>query len=256
MLRSSLFVSNPYDGGMSSVPLQKAVPFDMSVAGVTVRFDWSGALFLPESGTLVFSDLHFEKGTSYGRRGIFLPPYDTRRTLSMMAEAIGRFRPLTVISLGDAFHDRSAEARMNEKDALTLEGLMQGRRWVWILGNHDPEPPARFAGEVYEETETGGLLFGHEPCASGAWQVAGHMHPAAKVNHGGRSVRRRCFMTDGERLILPSFGAYTGGLNVLDAAYRPFFASGFDVHLLGQGRTFQVPRRSLKPDSQTAVFRG
>lgn len=242
-------------------PMKKAPPpapcqAAAMLADVPVVYDCSGALWLPDCGTLVFSDLHFEKGTAFGEKGIFLPPYDTRRTLRMMGEVIARYRPKTIVSLGDAFHDRRAEGRMSEADGASLEALMKPQRWVWILGNHDPEPPARFAGEVHEEVEIGGLFFGHEPCASGNWQVAGHMHPAAKVAHEGRSLRRRCFISDGERLILPSFGAYTGGLNVLDAAYRPFFAKGFDVHVLGKSSTFRVPRKALRADSQSVMFRG
>ena len=226
------------------------------VAGVSVVLDCSGALWLPKAKTLVFSDLHFEKGTSYGRKGLFLPPYDTRRTLQMMAAVIARYRPETIISLGDAFHDLDAETRMAEADADQLAGMTRAAAWVWILGNHDPEPPARFAGKCHERIVVGGLDFSHAPCATGNWQVAGHMHPAARVVHEGRSQRRRCFIGDGERLVLPSFGAYTGGLNILDAAYHPFFANGFSVHVLGRERAYGVPLSALRADSQVQIFRG
>ena len=222
--------------------------------GRDVQFDPSGALWLPEEKTLVFSDLHFEKGSSYGRKGLFLPPYDTRSTLRRVAEVIGQYQPQTVISLGDTFHDTAAEGRMDEEDASALEALTSRADWVWILGNHDPVPPARFAGEAREMLVLGGLHMTHEPGEHASWNIAGHMHPCARVSRTGRSVRRRCFVTDGERLILPSFGAYTGGLNILDTAYKPFFPSGFSVFMLGRESVWQVPRRALKPDNGTSMI--
>ena len=227
-----------------------------SVAGVEVVFDCTGALWLPEESILVFSDLHFEKGSSYGSKGLFLPPYDTRRTLATVAEVISRYQPQTVISLGDAFHDRQAEARMDKADAAMLEELTRAFSWVWILGNHDPVPPARFRGRACEQITLSGLVFTHEPHTDGRpWHVAGHLHPCARVSRSGRSVRRRCFVTNGERLILPAFGANTGGLNVLDAAYQPVFPEKFDAFLLGQDQVWQVPRRELRPDGVTSTYR-
>jgi hypothetical protein len=226
------------------------------LGGVEVQFDLSGALWVPAHKLLVFSDLHFEKGTSYGRKGVFLPPYDTRATLKAVNEVMARYQPETVISLGDAFHDLEAETRMDEEDARTLELMTSKVDWMWVLGNHDPRPPARFKGTSCEEIDMAGLFFSHEPCAQSRWQVVGHMHPAAKVRAQGRSVRRRCFMTDGERLIMPSFGAYTGGLNILDRAYQPFFPNGFSVFMLGRDQVWQVPRKALCADASSVGFRG
>ncbi len=215
-----------------------------------VQFDPSGALWLPREQILVFSDLHFEKGSSYGRKGLFLPPYDTRRTLKTMTDVISRWQPATVISLGDAFHDTQAEARMDAADMTQLQALTEQADWIWVLGNHDPAPPKYLQGKSCAETVLDGLHFSHEPCAHGTWQIAGHMHPAAKVSRDGRVIRRRCFMSDGARLILPSLGAYTGGLNVLDEAYKPFFGDGYSAFLLGQTRVWQVRTDELKPDGE------
>ncbi len=226
----------------------------LTLGGVPVTLDCSGALWLEQARTLVFSDLHFEKGSSYGARGLFLPPFDTRQTLKNMASVIAQFQPQRIISLGDAFHDGEAEGRMAQEDAAQLEELTTAHEWVWILGNHDPEPPARFGGQAVDRVEIGGLGFSHAPEAEGAWQVVGHMHPAAKVAKTGRTVRRRCFVTDGTRIILPSFGAYTGGLNVLDDAYRPFFAIKPDVWMLGKTRVYQVPRAALRRDGINRVY--
>ncbi len=193
----------------------------------------AGALYWPARETLVVSDLHFEKGSHYAARGVLLPPYDTRTTLKRLATLIRTHAPRTVISLGDAFHDGEAEARMGADDNAALEALVGAAAWVWILGNHDPAPPRRFAGAVERSLRIGRLLFRHEPSPrKEPGEIAGHLHPAARVRAQGRLIRRRCFATDGDRLVMPALGAYAGGLNVLDAAFAPLFGD-VTAYLLG-----------------------
>ena len=223
------------------------------LAGRPVVLDCSGAMWLPDEGLLVVSDLHFEKGSHYAAKGIPLPPYDTRATLDALERLVRLCRPKTILSLGDAFHDVGAEARMDESDARRLEGLCEAADWIWILGNHDPQPPKRFRGHATEATVAGGLAFVHEPGDTDDWQVAGHLHPCAVAAKGGRGVRKPCFVTDGERLVMPAFGAFTGGLNVLDEAFAPHFEE-FAVFMLGDARVFQVPVSSLRPDGKLAAW--
>ncbi|MEM9810137.1 MAG: ligase-associated DNA damage response endonuclease PdeM [Pseudomonadota bacterium] len=211
--------------------------------------DCSGAMWLPEDKVLVVSDLHFEKGSHFARKGQFLPPYDTRATLDALERLMRLCRPRMVISLGDAFHDREAEARMSAEDAARLELFTRSADWLWVLGNHDPEPPKRFRGLAKDIVRVAGLVFSHEPGDHPGWQVAGHLHPCAVAQKDGHGVRRPAFVTDGERLVMPAFGAFTGGLNVLDAAFAPAFPQGFRTFLCGQGRVYEVPRRSLRSDT-------
>ena len=225
----------------------------LELAGRPVLLDCSGAMWMPEDELLVVSDLHFEKGSHFAAKGIPLPPYDTRATLDALERLVRLCRPKRILSLGDAFHDTQAEARMDEEDARRLERLCEAAEWTWILGNHDPHPPARFKGRATEADVLAGLAFVHEPGDTDDWQVAGHLHPCAVAAKGGRGVRRPCFVTDGERMILPAFGAYTGGLNVLDEAFAPHFDE-FAVFMLGDARVFRVPVRSLRPDGKRAAW--
>lgn len=221
------------------------------VAGERLILTTSGAAFHERTRTLLVADLHFEKGSAYARRGALLPPYDTRTTLRRLARLCADFDPAEVISLGDAFHDAGAEARMDGADADLLATLMSARRWIWVLGNHDPAPPARFAAAVEVERRLGGLLLRHEPAEAAApGEVAGHLHPCARVNAERLTLRRRCFATDGARLIMPAFGAYAGGLNVLDAAFGPLF-DDFTVFLLGGEGVYPFNRSVLLPDVRT-----
>ncbi len=216
--------------------------------GVAALCDPSGALYLPELHMLVVSDLHLEKGSSFARRGQLLPPYDTAATLEMLAAALARYRPRTVVSLGDSFHDPRASERLPPIYAMRLRALMQHRDWFWIAGNHDPERPADLPGDCVEELAVGPLTFRHEPShAAGRGEIAGHLHPAACIVQRGRAVRRPCFASDGERLIMPAFGAYTGALNVLDRAFRGLFVDEtLRAYMLGRGRVYAIARGSLR----------
>lgn len=223
----------------------------LKVNGVRLEPSPSGALWWPEEKTLIVADLHFEKGTAFAQRGALLPPYDTRTTLKRLSAAIRRYEPQRVVSLGDAFHDRDAETRMDEADAAALEALIRSREWVWVLGNHDPVPPKRFTGEVVAAKRIGRLVFRHEPAPGRSpGEVSGHLHPCAKVIAEGRMLRRRCFAGDGERLVLPAFGAYAGGLNVLDAAFEPLFET-LTAWVLGRAAVYPVSLRRLAPDNVT-----
>lgn len=217
------------------------------VRGVAAVCDPSGALFLPYLHMLVVSDLHLEKGSSFARRGQLIPPYDTAATLDMLAQAIARYQPRTIISLGDSFHDAKASERLPSLYAIRLKSLMEHRDWLWITGNHDPERPVDLPGDCVEELAVGPLTFRHEPSRkAGQGEIAGHLHPAARIVRRGRSVRRPCFVSDGERLFMPAFGAYTGALNILDRAFRGLFTDEtLRAYMLGQGKVYPIARGAL-----------
>ena len=197
----------------------------LTVSGAELRMRASGALWLHAERALVAADLHLEKGSAYAARGQLLPPYDTRETLRRLADEVRALDPRLVVMLGDAFHDVRAGERLAAEDAAAIEALAVGRTLVWITGNHDPAPPERLPGEAAAELELSGLVLRHEPGHGPApGEAAGHLHPCARIVAGGRSVRRRCFVTDGERVILPAFGAYAGGLNIRDEAFKGMFA--------------------------------
>ena len=212
----------------------------LEIAGVTLLADLSGALFWEEQRLLVVSDLHLEKGSSFAARGVLLPPYDTVATLSRLAAVIARHDPRMVIALGDSFHDLNAHRRLSDIDRGAVLALQAQRDWIWISGNHDPALPADLGGVVASEVAIGPIAFRHEP--TGAFgEIAGHLHPKARVPTRGRTVQRRCFACDGERAVMPAFGAYAGGLSIRDAAFAKIFASlGFTAHVLGDNRVHTI----------------
>jgi len=202
--------------------------------------DCRGALYWPEERVLVIADLHLEKGSSFARRGVLLPPYDTAESLARMAGVIARFAPRMVIALGDSFHDKKGSARIASADRSALVELQRGRDWIWIAGNHDPVPAAGIGGSFGAALAIGALVFRHEPTGAKG-EIAGHLHPVARVGGRGHMVSRRCFASDGTRLIMPAFGAFAGGLNVRHRAFADVFGtSAFTAHLLGEGRLYSL----------------
>ena len=212
----------------------------VELAGVTLVADVSGALVWEEVGLLVVSDLHLEKGSSFAARGVLLPPYDTAATLGRLAAVVARYNPRMVIALGDSFHDRLAHERLACSDREAIAALQEGRDWIWISGNHDPALPDSLGGVVATEVAIGPIIFRHEPTGA-VGEIAGHLHPKARVPTRGRSVERRCFASDGERAVMPAFGAYAGGLSIRDSAFEKVFRSlEFVAHLLGDNRLHAI----------------
>jgi len=225
-------------------------PAQIICNGVLVEAWPDGTLFCPVLRLLAVADLHLEKGSAYAAgAGRFLPPYDTRETLRILQAAIERHAPKLVLCLGDSTHDAGAVARIDSQDLACVQRLTAATRWIWIAGNHDPAPPPEWGGEICEEHEADRIVFRHQAVFGAAeGEISGHYHPVAAVSVRGRGLRRRCFVTDGQRLILPSFGAFTGGLNALDPAIAQLFPGDYDVLALGRGTLHRLSWRQLRPD--------
>jgi len=222
----------------------------VAVCGKQFEADMWGGLYWPAERALIVADLHFEKGSSFARGGQMLPPYDTRDTLLRVARCIDRTGAEVVIALGDSLHDIGGAERMGEEDRETLGMLQEGRDWLWVTGNHDPEIGARLGGHVVGDVEIAGLAFRHVPTPGHAThEIAGHLHPAARLVMHGYSLRRPCFIGNGQRLVMPAFGSYCGGLNVLAPEFEPMFgADGFAVWMLGEEGLYPVATRLLRED--------
>jgi DNA ligase-associated metallophosphoesterase len=219
----------------------------LSICGKQLIADMSGALYWPGERMLIVADLHLEKASAHAARGTLLPPYDTRETLQRLAVAIDRYQPAIVVALGDSLHDRGAAERISSRDLAALQILQEDRRWIWVTGNHDPVIAATLGGEVVDALAVGGLRLVHLPTPGRTThEIAGHLHPAARLSLYGHSLRRPCFIGNRLRLVLPAFGTFTGGLNVLDTAFLPLFGNdGFGVWMLGQEGVYPVATRHL-----------
>ena len=218
------------------------------IAGVEAVCDPLGALYLPDTRLLVVSALPLDKGAAFARRGMMLPPYDTLATLKVLEAVINRHDPAIVVSLGDNFHDRIGSAHLPGIFRTKITELARGREWIWINGNHDPDGTVDLPGQSADELHHAGLAFRHEPSLiSPAGEIAGHLHPAATVIRREKAVRRRCFATDGRRLLMPAFGIMTGGLDLRHKAMTGLFdRQNLVAHMLGRDRIYSVRFANLR----------
>jgi hypothetical protein len=217
------------------------------LAGQRLMLDPMGALFWPEQRLLAVSDLHLEKGSSFARRGMLLPPWDTQATIERLTLLLRRWAPATVVALGDSFHDARGSGRLPAGERDQLKAMTRAHRFVWVKGNHDPTPPDGFGGEWVATYTAGAVVFRHEAVAAAdPGEVVGHHHPKATIEARTGTVSRPCFVFDGCRLMMPAFGTYTGGLDVRDPAIRRLFPRGGRVFLLGKERlfSFEIDRGS------------
>ncbi|MEM9939165.1 MAG: ligase-associated DNA damage response endonuclease PdeM [Pseudomonadota bacterium] len=233
---------------MSAIIANSKTETLLHVRGEMLKPLAEGALWWAEHGVLIVSDLHLEKGSSFAVRGQMLPPYDTSATLTIVEALMAELAPRMVISLGDSFHDGKAETRMSEACTARVRALTASTDWVWVEGNHDPDPPAHLGGRAAKVLQMGELVFRHEPTGD-TGEIAGHLHPCARIAGKHRALRRRCFVTDGCSLVMPALGAFTGGLNVLDEAFDSVF-SGSErmVFAMGKEDVFPVRRQRLRED--------
>ncbi len=221
---------------------------EFGFAGEEMVCDGSGVLYWPAEQTLLVSDLHLEKGSSFATRRIFVPPYDTGATLAALGDRLTHWQPKRVICLGDSFHDPGASERLPAPYRDILQAMMAGRDWMWIAGNHDPDAPVDLCGTSATMLCIGRLYLTHEPTPGAvAGEIAGHLHPKARIKRRGKSIRRRCVASDGNRVIMPSFGAFTGGLNVRDGAFDGLFDnSKLHVWMLGRQQIYRIGGNQLK----------
>ena len=221
----------------------------LSFAGEEFVLVAGRALYWPRESALLVADLHLEKASFYARHGQMLPPYDSRETLERVALAIRKTGARRVFCLGDNFHDSEGIGRLEPHAAGMLDALVRATDWVWITGNHDAELDAADGGTLAEELESSGFLLRHQAQPGETRpELSGHFHPRLQVTVRERPIRRACAVVSSGgasagRMILPAFGALTGGMNAADPAIVEALqpAAAIDAVLPSAGRLVQVP---------------
>jgi len=218
------------------------VPY--TFCGEEFRLVSGRALFWPREQALLVADLHLEKASFFARSGQMLPPYDSRETLERLALAIRETGARRVFALGDNFHDSAGTDRLEPHAAGMLAALTRAVEWVWITGNHDAALEQAAGGEIVGEALLSGIVLRHRATAGEvAPELSGHFHPRLMLTARGRRIARPCAVTSGRRMILPAFGALTGGMDAgapeILSAMQP--AAAIDAILPAGGRLVQYP---------------
>jgi uncharacterized protein len=213
----------------------------INFAGQELVLCASGMVFWPKHQLGIVSDMHLEKGSHFAKRGFFLPPYDSQETLQRLITICKKENLKRLIILGDCFHDSKGYDRLTDH-AQSLFGELRAFNPIWIQGNHDRE----FVPEnmvVYDQFTLENIIFQHEASPQGINEISGHYHPKVSVVHKGGFIQRDCFVTDGQKLILPAFGSYTGGLFIHDEPIKSLFTNIVHTYALGNNRIFHFPGR-------------
>jgi len=221
----------------------------ITLNGLDLVPDLSGALYVPGFKALLIADLHLEKASNMAKRGLHLPPYDTRASLAQLEAVTTQARPEQLIFLGDSFHDDEARERISEEDLMRLRIITERVNTVWITGNHDPHPPTDIGGRIADEVVLGGVTLRHEPKQLGTeeFEIAGHLHPGSAVSQRGRRIHCKCFIGNASRLIMPAFGSFTGALSISAPPFKSLFAEkDFHVWMLGNRAIYKFPARRVK----------
>lgn len=217
----------------------------LNLNGTPLRARASGSLWLPDQRTLIVSDLHLGKAERHARRsGGLWPPYENAATLSRLEAEVEMLCPDSLVALGDSFDDNACIDGLTDRDRGRIVALAEGRRLIWISGNHDPLPTT-LPGEPMDEMSLGSLTLRHIAVETETGELSGHYHPKATIHARGRRISRKCFVFDKNRLILPAFGAYTGGLDVLNPAIASLFDETAEVILTGE-TVLRTPFKRLR----------
>lgn len=202
----------------------------------------SGALYWPAQGALLVADLHLEKASFFATHGQMLPPYDSHETLAALIDAVAATGARRVFALGDSFHDANGVTRLPDAPRAALAALTRDLDWCWITGNHDGATAAVLGGRVAVEDQVGGIWLRHEAEPKDLRpEISGHFHPKVSVTQRGRRIVRRCFALTASRLVLPAFGALTGGLDIGDCAMAAALGQPLTALVATPGRLLRFP---------------
>ncbi len=217
---------------------------DVSLSFAGRRFEPlpCGALYWPEQKALLIADLHLEKGSSFARSGWLLPPHDSIDTVARLAAAVEQTGPQRIIALGDSFHDAGGATRLEDGASAILRQLLSNSEWIWVTGNHDADSGEALGGRAVGEMLIDGIHLRHEAAAGcGVPEISGHYHPKiAMTLRAGLRVSRRCMAMTADRLVLPAYGSYAGGLSVDDPVFETALGACPDALVALPGRLLRL----------------
>ncbi len=218
------------------------MPVSFSFAGESLQPLACGALWWPAQATLFVADLHFEKASHFARRGWLLPPHATADTIAALITAVETTGATRLVCLGDSFHDAAGPDRLSDAARRTLMTMIRDLDWWWITGNHDDDAAGRLGGRTMVEGRIGPLVLRHEADPGDPMpELSGHFHPKLVIRHRGRHIARRCFAHAPTKLILPAYGAFTGGLDIADPAIRTALAGPATALVVEAGKLLRFP---------------
>ena len=209
---------------------------EVELAGEQVLLLPEKALYWPARKMLVIADIHFGKAASFRAQGVPVPRGTTTQNLDGLDALMAQHQTLEILFLGDFLHARAAHATATLAAMLAWRQRNGKLRLTLVRGNHDlhaGDPAAALGIEMADEPHTvGAFSFCHHPdIVAPGYVLAGHVHPVYVLSSRLDSLRLPCFLAGPTRMILPSFGAFTGGHPVNPSAgEHVYVSSGEAVH--------------------------
>ena len=210
-----------------------------------LQINKEGILFWLEKEIAIVSDLHLEKGSSFASTGQFIPPYDSEETLKKLLNVIDNYKVKKVILLGDTFHDKDAFHRMSSKVRFLFEELIKNYEVIFILGNHDNKMKIDSIN-FYQEYDVDNVRFIHEAVQENINQISGHYHPVASIKVSSKKITSKCLIHTNNHIILPSFGVFTGGMNINDPVLKPFISQDSNIYFLTKKSIYKFSNKEIE----------
>ncbi len=203
-----------------------------------------GSMLWPKESCLIVGDLHLEKSTSYIDQGNYLPPFDSLDTLSKLSNSMKKNNIKKIIFLGDVFHDSNGYKRLKLKEQRLFDTIINVNT-IWISGNHDAKflPKNINSYNLYKLNE---FTFSHISCSKNIKEISAHYHPKVTFKYMGNKISKPCFLIDNNKIILPAYGSYTGGLNISSNIFKNILFQKFDIYALGNKKVIKLNSSKLR----------
>ena len=216
-----------------------------NIRGERFIFDKSGSIFLENLKTLIFSDLHLGKSLSFADHGNLIPPFDLDETLLNLKNIIERYKPKRLISLGDSFHENKSIQKMKRKYVYIINNLLRKVDITWIEGNHDSNLlfKDKIQGNFKNFYKLKNFKFVHSKSLIdevNLFEFSGHYHPKITLKFNGVNYSYKCFILTDNFCILPSFGTYTGGLDIKSNALQKILPINKQIIILGNNKIKEI----------------
>ncbi len=242
---------------MSAPPTQPAQPREdncappagachLSTHGLNLWLLPGCAVWWPQAAMLFVADLHLGKASTFRRAGLPVPRGTTQDNLQRLSRLLHDTQARHLVFLGDLLHARSGADAALWQAMAGWRARHRDTDVTLVRGNHDVhagDPPAvlgiTLVNEPWHPVPDAALCGCHHPqSVVGTLALAGHLHPTAQLFGSGRDrLRVPCFVLNGDQLVLPAFGAFTGTASTRWPEHARLFAVGGEQVLpLPRGR--------------------
>ena len=202
---------------------------EIEIRGERLCLDHRKAVFWPTQRALILADTHFGKSAIFRREGIALPEGSDAEDLAVISSLIGDYAAARLYILGDFIHGALPPRHCFYHAFNAWRARHEDLEVHVVLGNHDIGIDRSALPGIgwHTRLEFDPLELVHDPDeAKTGYYLAGHIHPVVRLSTRSDSLRMPVFWQRDEGMVLPSFGALTGGYAVSATRRHRLYAAG------------------------------